>query len=132
MLRLYDEFGSPAQGGVLEKKTEHWTRYRFPDGLLRTIKDSNGDGFPEAVSDVVSEEVMVSAVADSHTGRPVLLMQTDGGLRHFEDKDRDGVFDSLRTEFEEGDMIRVREFEDKDEDGHFVETASWLQPKVMF
>ncbi|WNG32606.1 hypothetical protein F0U61_02505 [Archangium violaceum] len=131
MLRLYDEFGAPTLQGVLERKADGWTEYVFADGLRRMVIDDDGNGRPGAVVDDWPDGTLVTAMDFDRDGRPEALDQQDGNGRYFEDTNRNGTFDKLRTVFAEGNGFRVRIWVDEDEDGHFKEKESWLEPAAM-
>ncbi|WP_257459960.1 hypothetical protein [Archangium lipolyticum] len=131
MLRLYDEYNSPIQRGVLVRKAETWAEYVLSDGCRRLLMDQDGDGHPEGLADTLSNEVLITAIDSNQDGRPELLAQEDGNGRFFEDTDRNGIFDHLRTVFAEGDKFRVRIWLDTDEDGTFEQTETWMEPLAM-
>ncbi|PTL83012.1 hypothetical protein [Vitiosangium sp. GDMCC 1.1324] len=131
MLQLYDEFGSPTKGGVLKQKADGWAEYVLPDGRRRLVLDQDGDGRPEGFSDTLTDETIITVVDSNQDGKPEILSQEDGNGWYFDDTNRNGTFDRLRTAFAEGDMFRVRIWVDADEDGHFEETESWLQTPAI-
>lgn len=131
MLRLYDEFGAPTHQGVLERNADGWAEYVFADDLRRMVMDDDGNGRPEGVADDLPDGTLVTAVDSDQDGQPEWLAQQDGNGRYFEDTNRNGTFDKLRTVFAEGNGFRVRIWVDEDEDGHFEEKESWLEPAAM-
>lgn len=131
MLRLYDEFASPVQGGRPWKVGPGWVEYLLPDGVKRLVYDQDGDGRPESVSDDLPDETLVTAIDSDEDGRVEILLREAGSTWRFEDKNYNGTFDSFRSEFAEGTMFRVRVYADPDEDGHFEEVETWLRPDAQ-
>jgi hypothetical protein len=131
MLRLYDEFGSPEQGGMLKTKDSNSREYLLSGGVSRLVYDHDGDGHPESISDQLPDGTLIFAFDADEDGRVESLSRHAGELWRFEDTNSNGIFDWFRTDFVEGNLVRVRVYLDPDEDGHFVEVETWLRPEAM-